>query len=287
MSYSFLLVSGKANTVTVPVGSASNGQSAVLNRKNSTLSSTGVIANGKVIFDIPTERVTEFAGSYSVTVGGSVIQNGDIDIIFGATPSTGGGGGTGGGEVDLSNYFTKAQVNNTVASAVSAKADKTYVDAALTTKASYNDLENKVDAAVIKPVALTGNFADLTGRPDLSTFVSTATLNSGLNTKANIADVYDKVATDAKLGVYATTSNVNAALSAKANTADVYTKSQVDSTIGTKANVTDVYTKAAADAKFALIGAGSGSAGNVLVLGPSDPVPANTANGTIILRKAA
>jgi hypothetical protein len=273
MSYSFLLISGKANTIPVPVGASNNGQTAVLHRKSSSLNSTGFVSNGKATFDIPNERVTEFAGSYSVTVSGAVVQSGDIDII--GTASTGGGGGS--GTVDLTPYATKSLVNSTVASAVSAKADKTYVDTVLSTKAALADLENKVDAAVIKPVAYSGNFGDLTGRPDLSGFITATTLTTGLNTKANLTDVYDKSTTDSKLATYATINSMNLALSnkvntstyatdlaAKANVTAVYEKETVDSLVAARAAATDVYSKAQIDSLLA--SAGSGGGGTITLL---------------------
>jgi hypothetical protein len=266
MSYSFLLKGGQVNVVPVPVGSGNNGQSAVLNRKSSSLTSTGVIANGKVTFTIPADRVNEFAGSYTITVSGSVVQSGDIDIV--AAPVVGGGGG---GNVDLSDYPTKSQVNSSIAGAVSGKADLTYINAQLSTKASLSDLAAKADADALKTVATTGSFADLINKPDLSGFETTSAVTSKLAAKVNVGDVYDKTQVDSKLTAYPLTTTVNSALAAKANSSDVYIKSQVDSVVGTKASVNDVYVKADIDSKLANLQGSAPTNAMVVVAHGGDP----------------
>lgn len=139
MSYSFLLTGGLTNTVNIPVGSASNGSTAVLRRKNSTLNSNGPVANGRAAFTIPAARLAEFAGTYHVTVNNIVVQEGSTDVLETSTGS---------GET-----ATVQQLN--------VKADKTYVDQGLATK---------LNIAGTSRVVTSGSYEDLNDLPDFSEF---------------------------------------------------------------------------------------------------------------------
>lgn len=178
MSYSFLLTSGITNTPVVPVGTANNGQVARLNRKGSTLDSVGTVSNGKATFSIPAARVIEFAGSYSITVQGAVVQTGDVDVII---PPASSGGSGGGSSADLTNYFTKSQTTSEIVATITPKADKTYVDSQLSLKAATSalasyatnnalnaGLADKLSAGQLPAAAVSGSYNDLTNKPDLT-----------------------------------------------------------------------------------------------------------------------
>jgi hypothetical protein len=185
MSYSFLLTSGITNTPVVPVGASNNGQIATLSRKSSTLDSVGTVSGGKATFNIPASRVNEFAGSYTIVVQGSVVQSGDIDVLTPPTAAPSSGGGT--GNVDLSNYYTKAQTTAEIIANIVPKADKSYVDTQLGLKATTAALAN---------------------------YALTSTVNTALGLKANVTDLAN-YATASALSAKADTTAVTAALAGK------------------------------------------------------------------------
>jgi hypothetical protein len=271
MSYSFLLVSGSTNNPPVPVGASYNGKVAVLHRKNSSLNSN-TVANGRAVFTIPAERVLEFAGSYTVTIDGNQVQDGDINIL--RVPSTGGTGGGTGTTADLTNYFTKPEI----ISQISSKTDKSYVDTQLNLKA--ND-------ASLTAVARTGSYADLAGKPDLTSLasvtalnnglagkVNTATYTAGLAAKADAVDVNtalsakaDAAALTSGLATKVNTSTYTAGLAAKADSAVVYEKTDIDNLVAARARSVDVYSKAEVQS---LLAAGSGGGGTITLLQKSN-----------------
>ena len=96
------------------------------------------------------------------------------------------------------------------------KADKTYVDTQLTTKANANNVYTKEEID-----------SDL---EELSSSFTTS-----LNTKANASDVYSKTDVDGKINTAtstkADTSYVNEQLALKADKSDTYTKEEVDNLV--------------------------------------------------------
>ena len=106
--------------------------------------------------------------------------------------------------------------------------------------------------------------------PDLSRYVSLEQLGELLKAKADTSTVNAQIA-DAKNTIKSNVDNLQSAINTKANISDVYTKSQIDSdfsardtqinnatnlakqaqeTANTKANASDVYTKSQADGKL-------------------------------------
>ena len=164
MSYSALLTSGMDNAINIPLHPVADGKTAVLNRKNSNLNSTGATTGNRITFIIPAASVGEFAGSYSVFVDGVEVQEGTLDVI--KLPTAPGGGG----DTDLTNYYTKIQVDNQLNTTAAS------LNAAIASKANNTDL---------KTVAKSGSYLDLFNKPTIP--AALADLTDGSAFVASIA----------------------------------------------------------------------------------------------------
>ena len=180
-------------------------------------------------------------------------------------------------KADKSTTYTKTEVDSAINTAISGKADTSYVDeqledkvdvttytAGLANKADKTELDDKADTSYVNTQL--ANKADTSYvNTQLSGKVDTETYTAGLNTKADKSDTYSKADVDSKIGTAvstkADTSYVNTQLEAKADKSTTYTKTEVDSAIdvatsgidtklATKANASDVYTKTDTDEKI-------------------------------------
>ena len=180
-------------------------------------------------------------------------------------------------KADKSTTYTKTEVNSAISTAISGKADTSYVDeqledkvdvttytAGLANKADKTELDDKADTSYVNTQL--ANKADTSYvNTQLSGKVDTETYTAGLNTKADKSDTYSKSDVDSKISTAvsskADTSYVNTQLEAKADKSTTYTKTEVDSAIdvatsgidtklATKANASDVYTKTDTDEKI-------------------------------------
>ena len=180
-------------------------------------------------------------------------------------------------KADKSTTYTKTEVDSAINTAISGKADTSYVDeqledkvdvttytAGLANKADKTELADKADTSYVNTQL--ANKADTSYvNTQLSGKVDTETYTAGLNTKADKSDTYSKADVDSKVSTAvstkADTSYVNTQLEAKADKSTTYTKTEVDSAIdvatsgidtklATKANASDVYTKTDTDEKI-------------------------------------
>ena len=180
-------------------------------------------------------------------------------------------------KADKSTTYTKTEVDSAINTAISGKADTSYVDeqledkvdvttytAGLANKADKTELADKADTSYVNTQL--ANKADTSYvNTQLSGKVDTETYTAGLNTKADKSDTYSKADVDSKVSTAvstkADTSYVNTQLEAKADKSTTYTKTEVDSAIdvatsgidtklATKANSSDVYTKTDTDEKI-------------------------------------
>ena len=180
-------------------------------------------------------------------------------------------------KADKSTTYTKTEVNSAINTAISGKADTSYVNeqledkvdvttytAGLANKADKTELDDKADTSYVNTQL--ANKADTSYvNTQLSGKVDTETYTAGLNTKADKSDTYSKADVDSKISTAvstkADTSYVNTQLEAKADKSTTYTKTEVDSAIdvatsgidtklATKANASDVYTKTDTDEKI-------------------------------------
>ena len=180
-------------------------------------------------------------------------------------------------KADKSTTYTKTEVDSAISTAISGKADTSYVDeqledkvdvttytAGLANKADKTELADKADTSYVNTQL--ANKADTSYvNTQLSGKVDTETYTAGLNTKADKSDTYSKADVDSKISTAvsskADTSYVNTQLEAKADKSTTYTKTEVDSAIdvatsgidtklATKANASDVYTKTDTDEKI-------------------------------------
>lgn len=71
--------------------------------------------------------------------------------------------------VDLSSYSTTSQMNTAISTAVSPKADKSYVD---------TELGKKASTSILKAVATSGSYNDLTDKPVIDSALSTTSTNA-------------------------------------------------------------------------------------------------------------
>ena len=180
-------------------------------------------------------------------------------------------------KADKSTTYTKTEVDGAINTAISGKADTSYVDeqledkvdvttytAGLANKADKTELADKADTSYVNTQL--ANKADTSYvNTQLSGKVDTETYTAGLNTKADKSDTYSKADVDSKISTAvsnkADTSYVNTQLEAKADKSTTYTKTEVNSAIdvatsgidtklATKANASDVYTKTDTDEKI-------------------------------------
>ena len=180
-------------------------------------------------------------------------------------------------KADKSTTYTKTEVDSAISTAISGKADISYVDeqledkvdvntytAGLANKADKTELDDKADTSYVNTQL--ANKADTSYvNTQLSGKVDTETYTAGLNTKADKSDTYSKENVDSKISTAvsskADTSYVNIQLEAKADKSTTYTKTEVNSAIdvatsgidtklATKANASDVYTKTDTDEKI-------------------------------------
>ena len=180
-------------------------------------------------------------------------------------------------KADKSTTYTKTEVDSAISTAISGKADISYVNeqledkvdvttytAGLANKADKTELADKADTSYVNTQL--ANKADTSYvNTQLSGKVDTETYTAGLNTKADKSDTYSKSDVDSKISTAvsskADTSYVNTQLEAKADKSTTYTKTEVDSAIdvatsgidtklATKANASDVYTKTDTDEKI-------------------------------------
>lgn len=71
--------------------------------------------------------------------------------------------------VDLSSYSTTSQMNTAISSAISSKADKSYVD---------TELGKKASTSILKAVATSGSYNDLTDKPIVDSALSSTSTNA-------------------------------------------------------------------------------------------------------------
>lgn len=128
----------------------------------------------------------------------------NINTLFNATCGGNSGGGGGGG--DMSNYYTKAEIDQT------------------------NDQTNRVISEALHELHDT----------KADTSAMTAAISSATSGKANSSDVFTKQEVLTALGnkayISAMTTAIYAATSGKANSSDVYTKQQMDTALSGKQN---------------------------------------------------
>ena len=181
-------------------------------------------------------------------------------------------------KADKSTTYTKTEVNSAISTAISGKADISYVNeqledkvdvttytAGLANKADKTELADKADTSYVNTTQLANKADTSYVNTQLSGKVDTETYTAGLNTKADKSDTYSKSDVDSKISTAvsskADTSYVNTQLEAKADKSTTYTKTEVDSAIdvatsgidtklATKANASDVYTKTDTDEKI-------------------------------------
>ena len=180
-------------------------------------------------------------------------------------------------KADKSTTYTKTEVNSAINTAISGKADTSYVNeqledkvdvttytAGLANKADKTELADKADTSYVNTQL--ANKADTSYvNTQLSGKVDTETYTAGLNTKADKSDTYSKTDVDSKISTAvsnkADISYVNTQLESKADKSTTYTKTEVNSAIdvatsgidtklATKANSSDVYTKTDTDEKI-------------------------------------
>ena len=180
-------------------------------------------------------------------------------------------------KADKSTTYTKTEVDGAINTAISGKADTSYVDeqledkvdvttytAGLANKADKTELADKADTSYVN-TQLADKADTSYVNTQLSGKVDTETYTAGLNTKADKSDTYSKADVDSKISTAvsskADTSYVNTQLEAKADKSTTYTKTEVNSAIdvatsgidtklATKANASDVYTKTDTDEKI-------------------------------------
>ena len=135
--------------------------------------------------------------------GGTQATKDNINDLFNATCGGNSGGGGGG---DMSNYYTKAEIDQT------------------------NDQTNRVISEALHELHDT----------KADTSAMTEAISAATSGKANSSDVFTKQEVLTALGnkayISAMTTAIYAATSGKANSSDVYTKQQMDTALGGKQN---------------------------------------------------
>ena len=167
---------------------------------------------------------------------------------------------------DLTNYYTKTEVNNIIAG-IEVEIGDTYtkeeVNQLLTqyptkteintrfndyyTKTQTNNLLNqKVNKSELATVATTGDYNDLTNKPNLNNYATKSDLNNYYDKGQTDGMLNNKVDTSTLVSEYYNKNTVNNLLDAKADTSDLndfYDKQETNTLLNQKANVTDLNNK--------------------------------------------
>lgn len=206
--------------------------------------------------------------------GGTQATKDNINDLFNATCGGNSGGGGGG---DMSNYYTKAEIDQTngqtnrvISEALhelhDTKADTSAVTASISAatsgKANSSDVYTKQEV-----LTALGNKAD--------TSAMTAAISAATSGKANSADVYTKQEVDSAISGKADTSAMTAAISAatsgKANSADVYTKTEMDTALSGKQNTLTAGSGVSISGDvISVTGGGGGGGTNVVTLAQAE-----------------